>query len=73
MSKVKQPDMKQLLHQFTRFTPRQMIVMLVGNFILALGVALFTKAGLGNHPFHTMLYAAGHLLPGDLEWNYSLL
>lgn len=71
--KNKSIDWKQFFRQFTRFTPRQMIVMLAGNLILALGVALFTKAGLGNHPFHTMLYAAGHLLPGDLEWNYSLL
>ncbi|MBP5289170.1 MAG: hypothetical protein J6Z79_04775 [Clostridia bacterium] len=72
MSKNKQPDLKQFLRQFIRFSPRQMIMMLAGNLVLALGVALFGQAGLGNHPFHTMLYAAGELAPGDMGWNYVL-
>ena len=71
--KNKQPGGKEFLRQFTSFTPRRLIVMLAGNLILALGVALFGKAGLGNHPFHTMLYAAGRLFPGDFEWNYTIL
>ncbi len=73
MSKSKQPDMKAFFHQFTRFSARQLILMLAGNLVLALGVALFGQAGLGNHPFHTMLYAAGDLVPGDTGWNYTLL
>ena len=66
-------DWKQFLNQFIRVSPRRLILMLAGNLILALGVALFGAAGLGNHPFHTMLYAAGGLIPGDYQTWYQIL
>ncbi|MBR0466078.1 MAG: hypothetical protein IJJ40_01095 [Clostridia bacterium] len=71
MSGLKQPPIKSFIKGFVKMTPRQIIIMLVGNIILALGVALFGKAGLGNHPFHTMLYAAANLIGGDLWHTYA--
>lgn len=49
--------------QLIGFSRRQFILMLLGNMILALGVALFNQTG-SNHPFHTMFYGAEALLEG---------
>ena len=49
--------------QLISFSRRQFIVMLLGNVILALGLAMFNQTG-SNHPFHTMLYGAERLLSG---------
>lgn len=49
--------------QLIGFSRRQFIVMLLGNMILALGLALFNQTG-SNHPFHTMFYGAERLLSG---------
>ncbi len=71
MDSFKQPDMKNFIKSFVKMKPKQIIIMLIGNLVLALGVALFGKAGLGNHPFHTMLYAAANLIGGDLWHTYA--
>lgn len=47
--------------QLIGFSRRQFIMMLLGNMILALGLALFNQTG-SNHPFHTMFYGAERLL-----------
>ena len=49
--------------QLIGFSRRQFILMVLGNAILALGVALFNQTG-SNHPFHTMFYGAEKLLAG---------
>ncbi|MBQ7566625.1 MAG: hypothetical protein IJT18_05855 [Oscillospiraceae bacterium] len=72
MTKIKQPTLREWLRQVIRFTPRQFFVMILGNLVLALGVAMFGKAGLGNHPYHTMLYAAARLFGGELQSTYAL-
>ena len=63
MSKVK-AYLKDFWKQVSHFSGNQFWLMLIGNLILALGLATFNRAGLGNHPFHTMLYSGEEVLRG---------
>ena len=56
---------KEFFYQITHFTAKQFTMMIVGNLILALGLAMFTNAAMGNHTFHTMVYALSGLIRGD--------
>ena len=72
MSKTKD-YLVDLGHQVFHVTPKRFFMMLGGNLILALGLAMYNKAGMGNHPFHTMVYAASQLLHGGaIDW-YSTI
>lgn len=56
---------KDFFYHLTHFTAKQFFMMIIGNLILALGLAMFTNAALGNHTFHTMVYALSGLIRGD--------
>ena len=56
---------KDFFYHLTHFTAKQFFLMIIGNLILALGLAMFTNAALGNHTFHTMVYALSGLIRGD--------
>ena len=57
--------------QLIGFTRRQFVLMLLGNMVLALGLAMFNMTG-SNHPFHTMLYGAEALI-GRSFFSYANL
>lgn len=59
MSKLKEGS---FLYQITHYSLRQIVVMVIGNIILALGASLFAKTALGTHPLYTMIYAAERAL-----------
>lgn len=72
-------EAKNFFRQLTHFTAKQFTMMIIGNAILALGLAMFTNAAFGNHTFHTMVYALSGLFCGDaslygtLYWIINIL
>ncbi len=72
-------ETKDFFRHLTHFTVKQFTMMIIGNAILALGLAMFTNAAFGNHTFHTMVYALSGLICGDaslygtLYWIINIL
>lgn len=63
---------KDLFKQIFTFTGKQLVLMLVGNIILAIGLALFNMTD-SNHPLHTMCYGVEALTNGALSYAITMM
>ncbi len=66
MSRIK-TFLADLFRQIFHFTKKQLLLMLLGNIILALGLAMFNMTG-SNHPLHSMLYAIEAAIGGRISY-----